>query len=142
MRRRRRHITTLRSTRKHEIYFVLAPTARRMKIGITDRVTTRVAQLRAASPVEVTLVHAIKGTARQERALHLYFALERTHGEWFNASERLLAFVESLRGLDEKRIAAFLRSLRTPARSLAVATEPRYRARRARERRQLTLEVA
>jgi hypothetical protein len=85
-----------------------------IKIGITDNVERRLRHLSSQSPTPIRLLISIRGTTRQEYVLHRMFASDRRNGEWFTASEQLLAFIAWLRCSPADVIAARLRSLRTP----------------------------
>lgn len=88
------------------IYFIHAPLAGLIKIGRSRNVAKRLAELQTYSPVSLVLVGTI-GTdsdqaatrfdsfdRREEERIHLRFHHLRRHGEWFEASRELLAFVE------------------------------------------------
>jgi len=55
----------------------------------------------------------IAGTARQEAALHRAFAADRTHGEWFKASDGLRRFIEEMSSMDERARQKRLGRMRT-----------------------------
>lgn len=107
-----RHILSLENRSIHTLYFVAAPSVGMVKIGITDSLEQRVRGLSAQSPVPLELLLAVPGTTRQEAALHHRFLDEHSHGEWFRASPRLLAFVEELRRAPRKEAARRLTRLR------------------------------
>lgn len=73
------------------VYFVEAPNGL-VKIGRASSVPKRLRELRAMSPVQLYLLHAIPcpdGAAlKMERHLHEHFAEKRHHGEWFKLSKR------------------------------------------------------
>ncbi len=107
-----RHILSLRSNAKRHLYFIAA--AGLIKIGITDGLAKRVDTLRTQSPVPIELMLTVRGTRRHEAGLHLLFSAERSHGEWFRATDRLVSFVDELKRMTAEQIAARLNRLRTP----------------------------
>ena len=56
----------------------------------------RIAELQTGCPYPIEFIGQIKGGQREERALHRQFAPIRAQGEWFYATEQLLAYIESL----------------------------------------------
>ena len=68
-----------------------------IKIGCSNDVVQRIAQMSMWSPVPLELIACFPGKPSDEHALHREFAEYRLHGEWFSPGERLL-----------KRIDAFL----------------------------------
>jgi len=119
-----RHVLSWRSTKKRSLYFVEAENGL-IKIGITDDLEKRLRVLQDGSPVALTLLLAVPGTARQEGTLHGRFIDERSHGEWFRGSARLRVFIEELRSLDSVALSRRLRNLKTIKRE-----SPRLMARR------------
>lgn len=85
------------------VYFVRG--ADKIKIGTTGSVARRLATLRCASPVELTLLHSMPGSQRVERHLHRQFADLRMHGEWFRAEEPLLSHIARLRERAQRKAA-------------------------------------
>lgn len=76
------------------IYFIASAETARIKIGFTagDPVA-RLKNLQTGSPTKLTLLAHRSGTIDNEQWLHGEFAEERLHGEWFHASDRLVAFL-------------------------------------------------
>ena len=69
-----------------------------IKIGYTsgDNAKRRINQLQTASPFSIKLIGTIAGAdTRHENVLHRVFDEDRINGEWFRASERLLAYIQS-----------------------------------------------
>jgi hypothetical protein len=62
------------------------------KIGRTNAIRFRMAELRVASPIRLTLhsYAAVRRTRLVERYLHAKFKACRLHGEWFKLSESQL----------------------------------------------------
>lgn len=77
------------------IYFIQAATETGpIKIGYTSRgVTERLNELQAHSPVRLAVLFTLEGDQDAEQQLHQRFALYRIHGEWFQASAEVMAFV-------------------------------------------------
>ena len=64
-----------------------------IKIGTSKNVLARRRSLEsAAGPLELLLT--LPGDALVERAFHEKFQSDRVHGEWFEPSKKLLAFIE------------------------------------------------
>lgn len=69
-----------------------------IKIGYTsgDDAKRRINQLQTASPFAIKLIGTIAGAdTRHENVLHSVFSDDRINGEWFRASARLIAYIES-----------------------------------------------
>lgn len=75
-----------------QVYFVRA--GRRIKIGFTSNLSQRLLALQTGSGEVLTLLAAIPGGARLEKAFHVAFAQSRRTGEWFDGS--LLELVVTL----------------------------------------------
>lgn len=78
------------------VYFVRAQHSGLIKIGRASDLKTRFRGLVTMSPEPLTLAAICPG-AEHERGLHHRFAGDRAHGEWFKATPRLLAYVETAR---------------------------------------------
>jgi hypothetical protein len=78
------------------VYFLFAAVTNRVKIGHSFRPGARTCALQTGSPEPLRLVGVTTGGRAVERSLHARFASVRTHGEWFAASEELLAYIRSL----------------------------------------------
>lgn len=90
------HVLNQRSRTRHRVYFVEAPLVGRWKIGLTSDIESRLRNLKSGSPIELITRLVIKASARDEWAIHGLFCDERVHGEWFEGSPRLRAFVDDL----------------------------------------------
>ncbi|MFJ6775736.1 GIY-YIG nuclease family protein [Kitasatospora sp. NPDC091257] len=66
------------------VYVVGSPVARPVKIGRSVDPPSRLASLQAGSPVELRLLATFPGGPRLEKYLHVRFADQRVHGEWFD----------------------------------------------------------
>lgn len=77
------------------IYFVWAPSARLIKIGIsaTSTLEARVHNIRMGSPAQIQLEAHAPGDALTEAELHWRFRNSRSHGEWFHETPELWAVI-------------------------------------------------
>lgn len=80
------------------VYFVRAGMDGPFKIGRSTNVPDRVATLQTANHASLRLVAQLPGGVEVERLLHRRFAPCRLHGEWFEASADLIAFVQEIGG--------------------------------------------
>jgi hypothetical protein len=76
------------------VYFIEA--AGLVKIGYTQDLRMRMAGLQTGSPARLTLLATIPGDKSKEAELHIRFASDRKHGEWFEFSAAIKAFLENL----------------------------------------------
>lgn len=67
------------------VYFVEG--AGLVKIGRSDNPASRIRDLQAASPVQLTTALILEGGVLLEGAMHRRFAAFRRHGEWFALPE-------------------------------------------------------
>ena len=67
--------------------------AGRIKIGYSSYPERRFTKLMADAPFPSTLLGFWPGSRADEMAVHKRFASTRVHGEWFTATDALLAFV-------------------------------------------------
>lgn len=81
------------------VYVIYCATTGLHKIGITNDIVSRFAQLQGASsyPLEIRLTYSCaKGSERVfESILHGLFSDRRTHGEWFKLTTEDLFFLSS-----------------------------------------------
>lgn len=84
-----------RPTATVEVYFIRAATVGLIKIGKADNARTRFRNLQMMSPDTLILmgVMVCNEGGVLERVLHRRFAEHRRHGEWFAASDDLIAFI-------------------------------------------------
>jgi len=66
------------------VYVIGSPGGSRVKIGTSEDVPRRLAQLQSSSPVELEVLWQKKGGVELETALHRRFKSARAHGEWFD----------------------------------------------------------
>ena len=85
------------------VYFVLAPSVFRLKIGTTTGKTLhgRMRDLAAFSPVPLVLLGVIRGGVSVERWCHFHCVDANDHHEWFRWDDRTKAFVELVLGHGE-----------------------------------------
>jgi hypothetical protein len=104
------------------VYFV-APERGCIKIGFTRHgVMRRLRQLQIGSPVPLRVLATVEAPIAVEQWLHLAFRPDRSHGEWFTPSERLLDYIEAartVRVLARVEDAALLLTIRDSARRAA-----------------------
>jgi|SRR5271157_512113 len=75
-------------------YFAQAVQTELIKIGHAGDVEQRLRGLRNIIPDELKLLGVVSEKRYCEATIHQMFALERTHGEWFKPSKRLMKFIE------------------------------------------------
>lgn len=80
------------------VYFIAAPSAGVIKIGKATNVQHRLRSLQSCSPVALELLafFAVEENYEAllvEQKLHLRHDNDRTHGEWFTASEAIMSDV-------------------------------------------------
>lgn len=82
------------------IYFLLARdnlVTPMLKIGFSlRRPDLRLRGCQTGSPSKLELICVIVGTMRDERALHIRFKADHSHGEWFTYSGDLQDYVAGL----------------------------------------------
>jgi hypothetical protein len=96
----RRKETTQRTNQR--VYFIKAVDGH-IKIGIAVDPERRLASLQTAHAKPLHLLGSCPGGHFLEVALHLRFARDRVHGEWFRPSDELLAKIAELIGPESLR---------------------------------------
>jgi len=76
------------------VYFISG--AGLIKIGHSENPVKRLAEIQRYSPVALCLVAVIEGGQSLEKELHKDFADGRSHGEWFNLTDDLLAVLRQI----------------------------------------------
>lgn len=78
------------------VYFIQAVSGGLIKIGATTAQSpeTRLAAMQAGCPVRLRILAVIRNPERfQEQLIHRLFADDRRHGEWFEPTPQLLAYI-------------------------------------------------
>lgn len=78
------------------VYFVHAPEANAVKIGVSSDPKYRLTNMQVGSPVSLTILAVVPGGHALERKLHQQLAASRIRGEWFRVSPGLLEYITSL----------------------------------------------
>lgn len=81
----------------NRIYFIQAG-EQHIKIGVAFKPANRMRELQVGNPFQLHLRAEINGNRQREMYLHEFYANERARGEWFEPSERLLAYIEKING--------------------------------------------
>lgn len=96
---------TRRALASKRIYFLHAPSVGLVKIGYSADAASRIASLHLSSPVPLVLLGTVRGGKAREAEYHNAWSSQRRHGEWFVASEDLLATIEADIQFDRTRAA-------------------------------------
>lgn len=81
------------------VYFVEAVGTGRVKVGFTaGPIGERVASLQTACPVPLVVLATCPGTPDTEKVAHLALEAFRTDGEWFDVTDDLLSYMDTLHG--------------------------------------------
>lgn len=91
-----------------DLYFVQCETTCRIKIGIAVDAQKRLRHLQTGSPTRLRVVAVIPGGAMGEVLHHRRFDDDHLHGEWFELSEELLAYINEVRGQTKEECADVL----------------------------------
>lgn len=88
------------------VYFILAESVGKIKIGIADNVLKRKTGLQSGSPVGLSLYGFVEFSnayraRKAEREYHKMFESKRSHGEWFNFDKEMAERLQELRSDDE-----------------------------------------
>ena len=78
---------------RNVVYFIASDDLLRVKIGTTDGLDRRRADLQRCCPSPLLLLAEIDGGYAVEATLHQRFADARLHGEWFQVTEDLAALI-------------------------------------------------
>lgn len=76
------------------VYFIADGTGH-VKIGISNDVPARMAQLQTGNPTRLRLLAVCPGGEPLERQLHQQFAHVRAEGEWFQLTSELQALISA-----------------------------------------------
>jgi hypothetical protein len=83
------------------VYFVAAPEAEAIKVGITKQIDRRFSTLQMASPFALTLLGVVPGGIEHEQRIQLLFRREHMRGEWFRDHGNLRSFIDAVLKLPE-----------------------------------------
>jgi hypothetical protein len=75
------------------VYFVEAGAGGPIKIGWTQDIDRRIAELQTANAHKLTLLGMVPGTMETEASLHARFSHLRLEAEWFKNSEEIHDFL-------------------------------------------------
>ena len=78
------------------VYFIQGELTKRIKIGKTGNMDQRLETLQCGSPDVLRVLKVVSGPDANDRVYHARFAVEQIYREWFEPSDRLLAFIASL----------------------------------------------
>lgn len=79
------------------VYFAQNPETGSIKIGTTTGdPEVRVSQIQTGACAKLVLLASVKGSNKEETALHHKFASYRLEGEWFNPSKELMDYIQEL----------------------------------------------
>lgn len=84
------------STNARSVYFVQGVGGGPVKIGHSASPSARLTSLQVGSPSVLRVVATMRGGFEVERTLHRAFAKDRLHGEWFDPSRELMAFIDEI----------------------------------------------
>lgn len=79
---------------KDEVYFVQDCLSKKIKIGYSSDFKRRFQDLSNMNANKLYLLGLFPGDKEDESKLHNKFAVDRTHGEWFNPSVQILNFIK------------------------------------------------
>lgn len=83
------------------VYFIQSEKTDLVKIGQTLQPHQRLTALQTGSPDKLRILKVIHARENAEKLLHQHFESDKSHGEWFNPSQRLVNFIDSLQGLSD-----------------------------------------
>jgi hypothetical protein len=100
------------------VYFIQSTVGGPIKIGHSSDLAARLVQMQSHCPFPLVVLCTMPGGRVEEHALHVQFAADLSHGEWFTPSSALAAHIETLGGS--------ARPVRTwdPALDVKLATAP------------------
>ena len=81
------------------IYFLRNEITRNIKIGFSMDVEKRIKDLQTSNDSELKLLKYVKGTLKQEKAIHIAFSYLNLRGEWFRSSRELLTYINRVSNL-------------------------------------------
>jgi hypothetical protein len=93
---RSREFLRAQRVKRDEVYFIRGGDA--IKIGYTQDVVARLSALQTASSIPLELLASIDGDKAEEVRQHRRWRHLRIRGEWFEAGEDLLGYIDELNG--------------------------------------------
>lgn len=88
----------LKQRTRRGVYFLQGEVTRRIKIGFSTDLDSRVKQLYMVCSEHLELLHFIEGgTLDEEKHLHNKFSEFNVKGEWFEPSDELLNYIAEIR---------------------------------------------
>ena len=91
------------SERPGFVYFIRAGDDGAIKIGWSQDVEFRKAQLQTGNALPLKTLAVMAGTLELEKALHLRFAHLRLESEWFRGSQELLTFINGIQAIERAK---------------------------------------
>ena len=79
------------------VYF--AKSGNHVKIGVTNDITKRLSQLQNGTVNKIEVLLTLHGSANDEKAYHNEFKHLRIRGEWFNYTDELKKYIDSMNKL-------------------------------------------
>lgn len=89
---RERFVKTMQNI--SQIYFICSPETCLVKIGHSSNVTKRIKTIQSLSPSKISLLSCVTAHKSFEFYLHQKLTASRSHGEWFNADDRVLSVID------------------------------------------------
>ena len=84
-----------KKSQKQDVYFIQGSSNTPIKIGISNNIVNRLANIQTAYPYKLSVLATIKnGGSKMEKYLHTRFADIRLMGEWFLETNELLEVIE------------------------------------------------
>ena len=71
-----------------------------VKIGYTENINSRLAQLQTGTPYELSVALLIPGSLEDEGELHKAFIDDKVRGEWFMLSDDMRDYIKTMMGED------------------------------------------
>lgn len=77
-----------------QIYFIYCPETCLVKIGRSNNIEKRIRTIQSISPSKISLLSCVTAHKSFEFYLHQKLKESRSHGEWFNADDRVLSVID------------------------------------------------
>lgn len=98
---RTRQAKRFREDAQSLVYFIAAPEAEAIKVGVTKQIDRRFSTLQMACPFDLVLLGVASGGHQHEARIHMLFRKERLRGEWFRDGGFLRTFIDAVLRLPE-----------------------------------------